>query len=73
MIPNTATMHMDNMINQSNEYTTNMISWINLQNQFMMKAIEVKGICKNYSSAIVRMAKYYSNMIKASNSSFSKM
>ena len=40
MIPNTATMHMDNMINQSNEYTTNMISWINLQNQFMMKAIE---------------------------------
>jgi len=62
------------MINQSNEYTTNMINWINIQNQFMMKAIEaLKEYVKNYSSAIVTMAEYYSNMIKASNSSFSKM
>jgi hypothetical protein len=73
-IPNTATTHMENMINQSNEYTTNMINWINVQNQFMMKAIEaLKEYVKNYSSAIVTMAEYYSNMIKASNSSFSKM
>jgi hypothetical protein len=40
----------------------------------MMKAIEaLKEYVRNYSSAIVRMAEYYSNMIKASNSSFSKM
>jgi hypothetical protein len=65
---------MENIINQSNEYTTNMISCINIQNQFMMKAIEaLKEYVRNYSSAIVRMAEYYSNMIKASNSSFSKM
>jgi hypothetical protein len=74
LIPNTATTHMENIINQSNEYTTNMISCINIQNQFMMKAIEaLKEYVRNYSSAIVRMAEYYSNMIKASNSSFSKM
>ena len=40
MIPNTDYDHMDNMINQSNEYTTNINDWINFQNQFMMKAIE---------------------------------
>jgi predicted Zn-dependent protease with MMP-like domain len=38
--PNTATTHMDNLINQSNDYTTDMIRWINNQNQLMLNATE---------------------------------
>jgi hypothetical protein len=67
-------MHMDNMINQSNEYTTDLIRWINIQNQFMVKAIEaLKEYVKNYNSAILMMAEPCSNIIKARNSSVSKM
>jgi hypothetical protein len=66
-------MHMDNMINQSNEYTKT-IRWINIQNQFMVKAIEaLKEYVKKYNSAILMMAEPYSNIIKARNSSVSKM
>jgi hypothetical protein len=73
-IPNTATMQMDNMINQSNEYTTNMIKWVNIQNQFMVNAIEaLKEYVKNCNSAIVNMAEYYSNIIKSGSSSVSNI
>lgn len=72
--PIPATMDMDNMINQSNEYTTNMIKWIDIQNQFMVNAIEaLKEYVKNCNSAIVHMAEYYSNIIKAGSSSVSKI
>jgi hypothetical protein len=61
-----STAHVDNMVDRSNEYTTNMIKWINLQNEFMVKNAEVlKAYIKSYNSAIVTMAEYYSNMIKA--------
>lgn len=56
---------MENMISHSTEYTTDLIKWINIQNQLMAKAIEVlKDYVKSYHSAIVMMAKYYSNIIK---------
>jgi hypothetical protein len=67
-------MQMDNMINQSNEYTTNMIKWVNIQNQFMVNAIEaLKEYVKNCNSAIVNMAEYYSNIIKSGSSSVSNI
>src|SRR5438067_8416737 len=37
----TSTTYVDNMINQLNEYTTNMIRWKSLQNQFMAENVEV--------------------------------
>ena len=73
-ILNADTMQMDKLINQSNEYTAYMIRWINMQNQFMVNAIEgLKDYVKIYNSAIVMMAEYYSNIIKVRNSSFSKI
>jgi hypothetical protein len=65
---------MDNLINQSNDYTTDMIRWINIQNQLMVNATEaVKEYVKNYNSAIAMLAEYGSNLIKAWNSSLFKM
>ncbi|HET7390140.1 MAG TPA: hypothetical protein VFJ51_04895 [Nitrososphaeraceae archaeon] len=61
------------MINQLNEYTTNMIRWISLQNQLIAENVEVlKGYVNSYNSGIAMMAEYYSNMIKARDSSGSK-
>ncbi|MGB6670809.1 MAG: hypothetical protein WBE34_00100 [Candidatus Nitrosopolaris sp.] len=72
--PNTTTTHMDNLINQSNDYTTDMIRWINIQNQLMVNATEaLKEYVKNYKSAIVMLAEYGSTLIKAWNSSVFKM
>ncbi|MGB7954006.1 MAG: hypothetical protein WCF23_08490 [Candidatus Nitrosopolaris sp.] len=72
--PNTTTTHMDNLINQSNDYTTDMIRWINIQNQLMVNATEaLKEYVKNYNSAIAMLAEYGSNLIKAWNSSVFKM
>ena len=72
-IPNTDTTQMENMINHSNEYTRNLINWMNIQNQLMAKNIEVlKEYVKSYNSAIQSMAEYHSNVIKRSNSSVSK-
>jgi hypothetical protein len=68
-----STTQVDNMINQSNEYTTNIIRWVNLQNDLMVKNAEVlKTYMKSYNSALVTMAEYYFNMIKARNSFGSK-
>jgi len=62
------------MINQSNEYTANMIKWVNIQNQFMVNAIEaLKEYVKNCNSAIVNLAEYYSNIIKSGSSSVSNI
>jgi hypothetical protein len=36
-IPNTATGLMENMINHSNEYTRNLMNWMNIQNQLMAR------------------------------------
>ena len=73
-IPHAATTHADKVINQSNEYTTDMIRWINIQNQFMVSVIEaLKEYVKNFNSAIAMMAEYNSNVIKAWSSSVSKM
>ena len=74
-IPNTANANMENMIDHSNEYTRNLINWMNIQNQLMAKNIEVlKEYVKSCNSAILSMAEYHSNLIKrsVSNSSGSK-
>ena len=69
-----STTQVDNMINQSNEYTANMIRWVNLQNDLMVKNAEVlRAYLKSYNSALVTMAEYCSNMIKARNSFGSKI
>lgn len=68
-----STTYVDDMINQLNEYTTNMIRWISLQNQLIAENVEVlKGYVNSYNSGIAMMAEYYSNMIKARDSSGSK-
>ena len=73
-IPNAATTHMDNVIKQSNDYTSDIIRWINIQNQLMVNATEaLKEYVKNYNSAIAMIAEYNSNLIKAWNSSVSKI
>jgi hypothetical protein len=65
---------MENMVNQSNKYTTDLIRWINMQNQFIANSIELlKDYVKVYNRAIVMMAEYYSNIIKTRNSSLSKI
>jgi hypothetical protein len=73
-LPNTATTHMENVVNQSNKYTTDLIKWVNMQNQFIANSIELlKDYVKAYNRAIVMMAEYYSNIIKTRNSSLSKI
>jgi hypothetical protein len=73
-LPNTASTHMQNMINQSNKYTTDLIRWVNVQNQLIANSIELlKDYVKVYNRAIVMMAEYYSNMIKTRNSFVSKI
>ena len=58
----------------SNKYTTDLIRWINVQNQFIANSIELlKDYVKVYNKAIVMMAEYYSNMIKTRNSFVSKI
>ena len=65
---------MDNVIKQSNDYTSDIIRWINIQNQLMVNATEaLKEYVKNYNSAIAMIAEYNSNLIKAWNSSVSKI
>ena len=45
--PITATANTENMINHSNEYTRNLIKWMNIQNKLMEKTTETfKGVCK---------------------------
>jgi hypothetical protein len=57
---------VDDVINKSNNYTTNIIRWIDLQNQLAARNAEVlKGYVKSYNSAILTMAEYQSNFIKA--------
>ena len=39
--PITATANTENMINHSNEYTRNLINWMNIQNKLMAKTTEL--------------------------------
>ncbi|MGC2598205.1 MAG: hypothetical protein WA395_08745, partial [Nitrososphaeraceae archaeon] len=51
--PITATANTENMINHSNEYTRNLINWMNIQNKLMAKTTELlKEYVKSYNSAI---------------------
>jgi hypothetical protein len=63
--PSTARTNTENMINHSNEYTRNLINWMNIQNKLLAKNTELlKEYVKNYNSAIREMAEYHSSMIK---------
>ena len=63
--PSTATTNTENMINHSNEYTNNLIKWMNIQNKLMAKSTELlKEHVKSYNTAIEEMAGYHSSMIK---------
>ena len=63
--PSTATTNTENMINHSNEYTRNLINWMNIQNKIMAKTTELlKEYVKSYNSAIGEMAEYHSSIIK---------
>ena len=64
-VPSTATTNTENMINHSNEYTRNLINWMNIQNKLMAKSTELlKEHVKSYNAAIREMAEYHSCMIK---------
>jgi hypothetical protein len=64
-VPSTATANTENMINHSNEYTRNLINWMNIQNKVLAKNTELlKEYVKSYNSAIREMAEYHSSMIK---------
>ena len=64
-VPSTATANTENMINHSNEYTRNLINWMNIQNKLMAKSTELlKEHVKSYNAAIREMAEYHSSMIK---------
>ena len=64
-VPSTATTNTENMINHSNEYTRNLINWMNIQNKIMAKSTELlKEHVKNYNAAIGEMVEYHSNIIK---------
>ncbi len=55
----------ENMINHSNEYTRNLINWMNIQNKVLAKNTELlKEYVKSYNSAIREMAEYHSSIIK---------
>jgi len=63
--PSTATTNTENMINHSNEYTRNLINWMNIQNKVLAKNTELlKEYVKSYNSAIREMAEYHSSTIK---------
>jgi predicted Zn-dependent protease with MMP-like domain len=63
--PSTTTTNTENMINHSNEYTRNLIKWVNIQNKLMTKTTELlKEYVKSYNSAIGEMAEYHSSIIK---------
>jgi F0F1-type ATP synthase membrane subunit b/b' len=63
--PSTATTNTENMINHSNEYTNNLIQWMNIQNKLLAKSTELlKEHVKSYNAAIAEMAEYHSNIIK---------
>ena len=40
-VPSTVTTNTENMINHSNEYTRNLINWMNIQNKLMAKTTEL--------------------------------
>ena len=64
-VPSTATTNTENMLNHSNEYTRNLINWMNIQNKVLAKNTELlKEYVKSYNSAIREMAEYHSSMIK---------
>jgi gas vesicle protein len=64
-VPSTATANTENMINHSNEYTRNLINWMNIQNKVLAKNTELlKEHVKSYNSAIREMAEYHSSTIK---------
>ena len=64
-VPSTATTNTENMINHSNEYTRNLINWMNIQNKVLAKNTELlKEYVKSYNSAIREMAEYHSSTIK---------
>lgn len=72
-MPETTTTHLENTINQSNRYTTDLIKWINIENQLMSNTTEaLKEYVKSYTLAVILMAEHYSKIIKISNSSLSK-
>jgi hypothetical protein len=48
-IPNNSKARLENMIEKSNEYTTNAIKWLNIQNQYLTRAIEAS---KEYAKTI---------------------
>jgi len=73
-IPNISKARMENMIEKSNEYTTNAIKWLNIQNQYLIRAIEAsKEYAKSYNSAVAIAADYYTGLLKAKNASISKI
>jgi predicted Zn-dependent protease with MMP-like domain len=64
-VPSTATINTENMMNHSNEYTKNLINWMNIQNKLLAKNTELlKEYVKSYNSAIREMAEYHSSMVK---------
>ena len=64
-VPSTTTANTENMINHSNEYTRNLINWMNIQNKLMAKSTELlKEHIKSYNAAIGEMAEYHSSTIK---------
>jgi hypothetical protein len=73
-VPNITKVRMENMVEKSNEYTTNAIKWLNIQNQFLIRAIEAsKEYAKNYNSAVEITADYYTDILKARNASLAKI
>jgi hypothetical protein len=44
-VPSAATTNTENMINHSNEYTKNLINWMNIQNKLMEVYRTFKGAC----------------------------
>jgi hypothetical protein len=53
------------MMNHSNEYTRNLVNWMNIQNKLLAKNTELlKEYVKSYNLAIREMAEYHSSMIK---------
>ena len=59
-LPNTAAPHTENMVNQSNKYTTDLIRWVNVQNQLIANSIE---LLKDYVKVYMLLKWLNSGMI----------
>jgi hypothetical protein len=64
-VPNTVTTNTENITNHSNEYTRNLINWMNIQNKIVVKSTELlKEHVRSYNSALREMTEYHSSMLK---------